>query len=68
MSARLRSMSRRVEPMPEHHTSEDTGLPTGNLARDDGLWTAGFLYAAVLVFLGLAAYLYWHGTGKLPWQ
>jgi hypothetical protein len=39
-----------------------------NLARDDGLWTALALFVAVLFFLGLAAYLYWSGTGKLPWQ
>jgi hypothetical protein len=36
-------------------------------ARADGLWTALALLAAVLFFLGLAAYLYWSGTGKLPW-
>ena len=47
---------------------EQTVAPTGNIARDDGLWIAGALYATVLFFLGLAAYLYWHGTGKLPWQ
>ena len=42
------------------------GLPD-DWARADGLWTAVALFAAVLVFLGLAAYLYWSGTGKLPW-
>ena len=47
---------------------QDTALQTDSIARDDGLWTAGALYATVLFFLGLAAYLYWHGTGKLPWQ
>jgi hypothetical protein len=40
--------------------------PKGNL-RADGLWTALSLLAAVLLFLGLAAYLYWSGTGKMPW-
>jgi hypothetical protein len=37
-------------------------------APHDGLGTAFALFATVLFFLGLAAYLYWHGTGKLPWQ
>jgi hypothetical protein len=39
-----------------------------NLTRADGLWTALGLFVAVLFFLGLAAYLYWSGTGKLPWS
>jgi hypothetical protein len=39
-----------------------------DIARADGLWTAFALFVTVLFFLGLAAYLYWHGTGKLPWQ
>jgi hypothetical protein len=39
-----------------------------NLAHADGLWTALALFVAVLFFLGLAAYLYWSGTGKLPWS
>jgi hypothetical protein len=39
----------------------------GNFARADGLWTALALFAAVVFFLGVAAYLYWAGTGKLPW-
>jgi hypothetical protein len=38
-----------------------------NLAQADGLWTAVSLFVAVLFFLGLAAYLYWSGTGKMPW-
>ena len=38
-----------------------------HLIRDDGLWTVLALFAAVLFFLGVAAYLYWSGTGKLPW-
>ena len=45
----------------------DPHAPEENLAREDGLWTVIGLFAAVLVFLGLAAYLYWSGTGKLPW-
>jgi hypothetical protein len=52
----------------ERDSPEDNVLPPGSITRDDGLWTAAVLFAAVLVFLGLAAYLYWHGTGKLPWQ
>jgi hypothetical protein len=44
----------------------EQGTPEG-LARDDGLWTASALFVTVLFFLGLAAYLYWSGTGKLPW-
>ena len=35
--------------------------------RADGLWTAVALFVTVLFFLGLAAYLYWSGTGRLPW-
>ena len=45
----------------------DEEAPDRNLARDDGLWTALALFVAVLFFLGLAAYLYWSGTGKMPW-
>lgn len=44
----------------------DPDVPRADL-RDDGLWTALGLLAAVLFFLGLAAYLYWSGTGKMPW-
>lgn len=44
---------------------ENTGMD--DLARSDGLWTALALFVAVLFFLGVAAYLYWSGTGKLPW-
>ena len=54
--------------MAEQAPREQTVPQTDNIARDDGLWIAGALYATVLFFLGLAAYLYWHGTGKLPWQ
>jgi hypothetical protein len=46
----------------------DRNAPQENLARADGLWTALGLFVAVLFFLGLAAYLYWSGTGKLPWS
>ena len=51
----------------EQETSDDV-LQADNIVRDDGLRIAGVLFVAVLFFLGLAAYLDWHGTGKLPWQ
>ena len=35
---------------------------------DDGFRTAGALFGFYLACMGLAAYLYWHGAGKLPWQ
>jgi hypothetical protein len=44
---------------------DDTSLES--LARADGHWIALALFVTVLFFLGLAAYLYWSGTGKLPW-
>ena len=47
--------------MAEQEAPED-------LARADGLWAAVALLVTVLFFLGLAAYLYWAGTGKLPWD
>jgi hypothetical protein len=52
----------------EETVMTDRDAPEENLARADGLWTAAGLFAAVLFFLGLAAYLYWSGTGKLPWS
>jgi hypothetical protein len=45
----------------------DPDVSEDNL-QADGLWTAVALFIAVLFFLGLAAYLYWSGTGKLPWS
>ena len=45
----------------------DQDTPTESLARADGLWTALALFLTVVFFLGVAAYLYWSGTGKLPW-
>lgn len=45
----------------------EPNTPDENLMRDDGMWTAVALFAAVLVFLGIAAYLYWAGTGRMPW-
>jgi hypothetical protein len=46
----------------------DQGAPRRRLRDEDGLWTALALFVAVVSFLGLAAYLYWWGAGKLPWQ
>ncbi len=46
----------------------DQEAPTENLAQADGLWTGSALLITVLCFLGLAAYLYWSGTGKMPWN
>ena len=44
-------------------------MAAGNkIVFEDGLWTALALFVAVLFFLGLAGYLYWSGTGKLPWS
>jgi hypothetical protein len=58
-----------VERRRRHETiMTDRDAPEENLARADGLWTALSLFVTVLFFLGLAAYLYWSGTGKLPWS
>jgi hypothetical protein len=46
----------------------DREAPIEDLALADGLWTALVLFLTVLCFLGVAAYLYWSGTGKLPWD
>jgi hypothetical protein len=45
----------------------DQDAPDGNLAQEDGLWVALALFITVVILLGLAAYLYWRGTGNLPW-
>lgn len=37
-------------------------------SEDDGFSTAAALFAFYALCMGLSAYLYWHGTGKLPWQ
>ena len=37
-------------------------------SEDDGLLTAAALLAFFAICMMGAAYLYWHGTGKLPWQ
>ena len=42
--------------------------PRSTISDDDGLRTAAVLFVVVLFCLGLAAYLYWHGTGKMPWS
>ena len=35
--------------------------------NEDGLWTATALFLFYLSCMALAAYLYWRGTGKMPW-
>ena len=45
----------------------DQDIRERRIRDEDGFWTALALFVAVLVFLGTAAYLYWWGTGKLPW-
>jgi hypothetical protein len=42
--------------------------PGKALREDDGLLTAAALFAFFTICMAGAAYLYWHGTGKLPWQ
>jgi hypothetical protein len=37
-------------------------------SEDDGFLTAAALFAFFAVCMAGAAYLYWNGTGKLPWQ
>ena len=42
--------------------------PAAKGRDDDGFTTAAVLFAFYVLCIGAAAYLYWHGTGKLPWQ
>ena len=44
--------------------------PSGpvHVKDSDGFTTAAILFAFFTLCMGAAAYLYWHGTGKLPWQ
>jgi hypothetical protein len=37
-------------------------------SEDDGFVTAMTLFAFFAICISGSAYLYWHGTGKLPWQ
>jgi hypothetical protein len=37
-------------------------------SEDDGFVTAAILLAFYAVCMAASANLYWHGTGKLPWQ
>ena len=48
-----------MTPPHEHHTAPG--------AEDDKLLGVGILFLFYLLCIGVAAYLYWHGTGKLPW-
>ena len=45
-----------------------THVASTRVRSNDGFGTATALFAFYLVCMGAAAYLYWHGTGKLPWQ
>ncbi len=47
--------------------TSDQDAPQRKLRDEDGMGIAVALFVMVLVFLGGAAYLYWWGTGKLPW-
>ena len=42
--------------------------PAPTARNSDGFTTAAVLFAFYVLCMGAAAYLYWHGTGKLPWQ
>lgn len=37
------------------------------LPDDDGLVGVLMLFLFYVLCMGASAYLYWHGTGKLPW-
>ena len=37
-------------------------------SEDDGFVTAAALFAFFAICMAAAAYLYWQGTGRLPWQ
>jgi hypothetical protein len=48
---------------PEHHHP-----PAAPAHRDDdNLLSVAILFVFYLLCIGVAAYLYWHGTGKPPW-
>jgi hypothetical protein len=49
-------------------SAPSTPVPSTRVKDSDGFGTAAALFAFYLVCMGAAAYLYWHGTGKLPWQ
>ena len=36
-------------------------------ADDDNLLGVAILFLFYLACIGASAFLYWHGTGKLPW-
>ena len=42
--------------------------PAPAARNNDGFTTAAILFAFYVLCMGAAAYLYWNGTGKLPWQ
>jgi hypothetical protein len=39
-----------------------------NPSEDDGFLTAAVLFTFFAICMAGSAYLYWYGTGKLPWQ
>jgi hypothetical protein len=43
-------------------------VPSTRVQDHDGFGAAAALFGFYLVCMGASAYLYWHGTGKLPWQ
>lgn len=40
----------------------------GEPSEDDGFSIAAALFGFYAFCMAVSAYLYWHGTGKLPWQ
>ena len=44
----------------EHH-------PPPARSDDDNLLGVAILFLFYLACIGASAFLYWHGTGKLPW-
>ncbi len=46
----------------------EPSAPTTKGKDNDGFTTAAVLFAFYVLCMGAAAYLYWNGTGKLPWQ
>ena len=46
-----------------HKPPLDPPRPDG----DDRFFAALMLFLFYLLCMGASAYLYWHGTGKMPW-
>ena len=45
----------------------DAPAPDQSRSDDDRLLGVALLFLFYLVCMGASAYLYWRGTGKLPW-